>query len=237
MEEPEIDSLTMAGLVTLPYTGNTDTTGLSVLNASTEGIVESGAYWIDRDDYPFTTTFVTNGDDEVLLLHYDYPGNTENDINAGSTLLALVMNLPFVASLSDGGKSALIKDVLANGEFKEKTSELARILAQGTLPLSTEGDDIIALVEHFVQLVIKKSVVSGSEPIELKFLSGNIVVQNPGRPYHTEVGIYDAVTDKRLKRLPLEGFQFLAQNTKELFDQGYNLINGRSGPYSRSIRM
>jgi len=108
---------TISGVIVLPENSSIDSSILKVQSISaTSSVIDSG-YELVVVENVVNTLFAVDLLDQVILMGYTYPGQTDFTIDSGSTILAMLMNLPISQSLSTQGKVNLVNEIKNDPNF------------------------------------------------------------------------------------------------------------------------
>lgn len=182
----------VSGKIILPANLKIDTIGLEVLTAVSGVTPVNASYTIDTSGKT-STTLLMNKAGDVVLMGYNYPGQTESNLSAESTALALLMNTLTLRSLSEAGKLEVIGKIKADPNYKTLVNEISGSLAAGKAVTDTTNTKLIgaisSLFDHSTGLrVIETS--DNSEPIIITKANTTLSLQN-NRVAHTYVaGVY-----------------------------------------------
>ncbi len=102
--ENPIASDNISGLVKLPTVRSIDANSLQIISPVGAASIEAGSYQMNTLKDQFLTQLVSGTDGEIMLMGFTYPGQTDFEINATSTALAMLMNLPASLLMAPKGK-------------------------------------------------------------------------------------------------------------------------------------
>ena len=186
----------ITGVVKLPEGSNLDSSMLTILSPVDAVEVSNDSYTMNTVADKFLTQLVTDSNDEVVLMGYSYPGQTDFEINAKSTALAMLMNLPTSLLMAQEGKQELITTILNHPEFIALADQIDALLVQGQRPLDTTEQELAEAVGNFYNGIFNtqtnKTGKSDDEsyPVEIRRTNNEIIFTNPGKSYDTKIGIY-----------------------------------------------
>jgi hypothetical protein len=219
IDEPEepVDmpsQISATGSVILP--NNEDVNNLSIYMYEDSCAVNNGEFNLDFLN-EHKTAFVTDESDEVRLMGYFYPGQVDFEINAKSTSLALLMNLPISIQVSSIGKTDYVNKILSDPDFDVIVSSIENLIAQGISPLDT-NQTLLAndLLTYFDFIANKNGQKTNGEPAMVSLIGNTVNFQNPGKSYSTRVGIYK--DDILEESITLNGVEFIPNSIGKILD-------------------
>ena len=199
-ENPDLENTpsenSITGVVKLPEGSNLDSSMLTILSPVDAVEVSNDSYTMNTVADKFLTQLVTDSNDEVVLMGYSFPGQTDFEINAKSTALAMLMNLPTSLLMAQEGKQELITTILNHPEFIALADQIDALLVQGQRPLDTTEQELAEAVGNFYNGIFNtqtnKTGKSDDEsyPVEIRRTNNEIIFTNPGKSYDTKIGIY-----------------------------------------------
>lgn len=214
-EEPVLESeINATGSVVLP--NNENVNNLSIYMYEDSCGVNSGEFNLHFSN-DHRTAFVTDESDEVRLMGYFYPGQVDFEINAKSTSLALLMNLPISIQVSSIGKTDYVNKILNDPDFDAIVSSVENLIAQGISPLDTNQTPLAnELLTYFDFIANKNGQKTNGEPAMVSLIGNTVNFQNLGKSYSTRVGIYkDGILEESLT---LAGVEFVPNSIGEILD-------------------
>lgn len=185
-----------------------------------------GDFFINTLNDGFRTSIVSDTNDDPVLLGYTYPGQDSSSmvIDAGSTLLAVLMNMPNVFDLSVEGKLELIDEVLNSPEFSSMKSSFEDELTNGESPLNLQNVALAQDVDDFIEQLTGRSSQQ-NEPVMVDPL-GNELHITPINPFQVVAGVYrrNSVGELELiDTIELPRLKFFATSTAEAIGNVYDL--------------
>lgn len=111
IEIPE--TISVAGAINLPTNSTFNVEGWSVNGEFSEDLVSNDAYELEAVSPDFGVIYVSDLSDNERLLGLVYPGQNNYSISCSSTVLAMLMKMPVVNSLTTSGKLNLISSIEA----------------------------------------------------------------------------------------------------------------------------
>ena len=95
-QETPLPTGSISGNVVVPNGTTTDVNTFKVLSVLQETNVANSSYTVETYSDDFTTQIVSNADDKVVKMGYNYPGQTDHTISSRSTALALDNLIPLL---------------------------------------------------------------------------------------------------------------------------------------------
>lgn len=225
----EVSTNKIEGKVLLPEGSQTNLDELSVQSFLGSSGIDQGSYSIDvaEDDNNFL--FVSDKSDEVILMSYNYPDQTDFDINAESTVIAMAMSLPITSGLSEAAKSDFIRDIKTGSGFSEVVGLMEQLIVQGASPLDisqkTFQENFLKMINDVVGDGVSGARISGDgydkNPVKIIIAGNSILFQNAGKLYGTSIGIYK--NGQRIEYIELDKIQFFSESASEAFRAANNL--------------
>lgn len=223
----------ITGTVELPAGTTDDVNTMHVLSAFEEKGITNGSYEAEVFTNEFTTQMVTNSNDEVIMMGYSYPGQTDHTINSRSTALALLMNTPAAMFLSAQAKPLFIENILASPDLNNLVQEVEASVQQNTGLFDTINTDIIPAMEALFYSASFKTQWVPEAPVSLMHAGRNFVFMNPGISHSTVVGIYHGGV--RVKKIEVEGVDIFPSSFSEIINSiQVNVDNPVEYPYTLS---
>lgn len=221
-----IEEQTIEGKVILPEGSTLDLTNLSVQSYNGNSTINSDSYSINVTKGNHNFLFVSDTNDKVILMGYNHPSQTNFNINAESTIIALAMSMPINSLLTDSAKIDFLNKLKQNSNFSTVVAKMETLIRNGISPLDTNQNvflsEFLSLFENTI--TNKTSNTKGDyneDPVNI-FKAGNkITFQNGGKFYETSVGIYK--DDKRIEYIELDRIQLFATSASEAFSTANNL--------------
>jgi len=212
----QIDSYT--GQIILPAGSSVDVSSLNVTSSTSVGQNNQGIVEVEElDDY--SALYVTNQNDEVMLMNYKYPSNPDGNINATSTALGLIMMTPSLVFLSDEGKQNLINTLLPNAEFQTLVAEIEQNLVDNRSLFDPTNTSLMQALTDLFQTISQRSTSnSDSAPVNV-FPSGRNFVFNAGagsvpNVFNTVIGVYK--DEQRIEKIVVKGVQIVPNSVSDI---------------------
>nr|WP_295921734.1 Ig-like domain-containing protein [uncultured Dyadobacter sp.] len=182
----------IAGRIILPAQTKVDTSGLTVLSSAGKGIPVASRFAIDTSGN-VSTTVLNNRNGDVLLLGYNYPGQTDYDISSESTALALLMNTLTLRSLSVSGKLEMIGKIKSDPSYKELVNQVAMGLQAGKAITDTTNTGLMTAITAVFKSStgLRTTQTAGyRDPVKIKTANTEVQLMN-NQVAHTYVaGVY-----------------------------------------------
>ncbi|WP_439585818.1 hypothetical protein [Dyadobacter bucti] len=183
----------ISGRVILPPNTKADTAGLVVLSSTGTSIPVASRFAIDTTG-KVSTTALNNSQGDVLLLGYNYPGQTDHSISSESTALALLMNTLTLRSLSLPGKLEMIEKIKGDPGYRELIKQVTMGLQAGRVVTDTTNTELIKAIGSVFKSStgLRTTTTAGyNEPIKITTANTEILLQN-NQVAHTYVaGVYN----------------------------------------------
>lgn len=239
--ETPVKKGSITGKIIVPEGMRTSSDGWKVNSGFEEVSVQDGKYTIGVAEEGFSLQFVSDATGKDVLLGLKYPGQTDFTIDASGTVVALLMQLPAVGSLTTEGKQNLIRSVRSNSHFIGVVESLETRLAEGKELFDTTGNSFF---EQLGTLFEASALRTGgvSQNINLIRSGKNLTFQNPGKPFAQVIGIYK--DNQRIHRIELDRYQYFVGsltaipgaigNPDKVIEQTYTL--GGDGEYEIRVR-
>ena len=180
------------GSVILPQCDSTKFNNLTISSIIDKNLIKADSFSIKTQSDQNNFLFVTNDNDEIILMAYDYLYNRLHKINAESTLIALSMLMPISSTLTDSGKTDLINAIKLNNNYENTIKSLEKLIASGLSPLDTIQTNFKT---NFLSLFDRKIIEIGTGkdiPGTVNILQSkdHLIFQNTGKFYSNWIGIY-----------------------------------------------
>jgi hypothetical protein len=182
----------ISGQVILPQNTKADTTGLVVLSGSGSSIPVASKFAIDTTG-KVSTTVLNNAKGEVLLLGYNYPGQTDYSISSESTALALLMNTLTLRSLSTAGKLEMIDKIKKDPIYQELVKQISLGLQSGRAVTDTTNKELMqAIAAVFKSSTgLRTTATAGySNPVKITTANTEVMLQNNNVAHTYVAGVY-----------------------------------------------
>ncbi|MCE6991462.1 lipocalin family protein [Dyadobacter sp. CY323] len=189
---PVVEEGQISGRVILPQNTKADTAGLVVLSSVGSSIPVASKFALDTSG-KVSTTVLNNSQGDVLLLGYNYPGQTDYSISSESTALALLMNTLTLRSLSLSGKLEMIEKIKADPAYKELVQQVTMGLQAGRAVTDTTNTEMIQAIATVFKSTtgLRTTATTGyKDPIKITTANTEVLLQN-NQVAHTYVaGVY-----------------------------------------------
>ncbi|WP_431137662.1 hypothetical protein [Psychroserpens mesophilus] len=202
------------GHIILPQDSNLNVNSLTVLSSSAESIVSEAAFELDVfGDY--TSLYVTNTNNEVVLIGYKYPQAGNNDITSTTTALALIMMSPTLLDISEQAKLNMINNILSDDNFNTLVTEIEQVLIEGGTLFDQSNNSLINAVTEIYESSSNRSAQEQNElPVDMNNAGRNFIFNNSVKAYSTVIGVYDGNT--RIEKIVVEGVQIVPNSVNQL---------------------
>jgi hypothetical protein len=182
----------MSGKIVLPTGSSIDVSSCKVVARLGVSTVKNNAFAIDTSENNLSAIFLSDQNDQPIMMRYLYPGQQDNDLTAQSTALGLFMTLPSVQSLTDSAKLALLPKLSTTTEFTDLVDEVTKKLKSGGS--FADGQDAS------LNLALSKLLDKGStlrdilpdltNPIDIYSAGNKVSIVNLGTSNIYGVGLY-----------------------------------------------
>ncbi|MCC5907249.1 MAG: hypothetical protein JJU13_13640 [Balneolaceae bacterium] len=227
------DSSDIEGSIQLPAGSSVNTETLQVHSPYSGTGVADGRFAINTPG-DFSIQYVTNDEESVILMGYNYPGAPDHNINPESTALALIMNMPLMADLSDDAKMDVINEVRNSSGFRGLINQIEESSGNNRDLFDENNQALLAALENVLSEITpqentstirSKNVqyASGNNPPVNIFQSGRELVFNTTKTHSSVIGIYE--DDSRLEKIEVLGNTYVAESLSEI-------ISGTANPGS-----
>lgn len=217
-ENPTNDTIRPAkGVVVLPIGEVVNFTGWSVNSGLSVSAMVNDSFNLPEISTQFSLVFATDANDRERLMGLAYPGQTDFTINSSTTVLAMLMKMPSVISLTSQGQLNLINSIRSSTLFNDAVAEFELAFTQNKDLFDTTNtvlaDKLSALFEN-ASLRIEET--NSSSTVNIIRAGRNVIVQNPGKPYAQRVGIYKG--QELVNSFTLGRYQFFSGSIAELIN-------------------
>ncbi|MGB0431219.1 MAG: hypothetical protein ACPGLV_12155 [Bacteroidia bacterium] len=213
------DSTIIKGSIKLPEGSVLQLKDLKVLTYGADNELESASFTAENS-FVNQPLFVVDDQNNVKLMAYRYNGIDSIEVNATSTAVAMLMSLPATTQLNNTGKTALVKQVMADNDFKAIVLDYEEQIKQGSNLLDTQNTALAVKLQSYFTTLAKKRK-GGTAPVKIyKSSTNQLTVQNPGKSYATFIGIYKGDNESPEEFLIQERINFYASSIKDLIDIG-----------------
>lgn len=215
------------GTISVPENSTINTDNLTVTTFNEDSNVVGSKFSVNVSRDQHTNIFVTNKNGTVTFMGYVYPSQTNYKIDASSTVLAMLMNLPMTTMLSTEAKTNFIEDIKMHQNFSKLVNSMEALIINEKSPLSTDEEGfMIELLSFFESATQNKRSNEPQDPVQVNWAAPGKDVNfvNPGKPYAVKIGVYK--NDERVDELSLEGVNILATSIGDALTMILNLNNG-----------
>jgi uncharacterized protein (TIGR02145 family) len=221
-ENPITDTLRPTkGIVVLPAGSAINLSGWSVNSGLSLSTLVNDSFNLTQVSPQFSLVFASDATDRERLMGLVYPGQTDFTINSSTTVLAMLMKMPPVISLTSQGQLNLINSIRSSALFNEAVSEFERAFTQNKDLFDTTNtvlaDKLSALFEN---AALRIEETNSNSTVNIIRAGRNVIVQNPGKPYAQRVGIYKG--QDLVHSFTLGRYQFFAGSIAELINAAGN---------------
>lgn len=228
--DPESDGVNSAqevkGKIVLPAGSNLDVSTLKVDSNIDDSPVNGTSYGLSKDG-KFTGLYVSNANDEVVMMGFQYPGNPTDEINSTTTALGLILMAPIFFDLTEEGMLKLIDSILKDSNFPSLKAEIEKNIVQGRSLFDVDNAPLIATLNPILKSAGLRVVQNEKElPVNLFKAGKNFTFNNSGNSFSTVIGIYKG--KDRVKKITVEGVQIVASSITEL-------LTGKGGTFDASV--
>nr|WP_295922376.1 hypothetical protein [uncultured Dyadobacter sp.] len=189
---PVVEEGQISGKIILPENTKADTAGLTVLSSVGASIPVASQFAIDTSG-KISTTVLNNRKGDVLLLGYNYPGQTDHSISSESTALALLMNTLTLRSLSAAGKLEMIAKIKTDPAYQKLIDQVALGLQSGRAVTDTTNKELIqAIAAVFKSSTgLRTTQTAGySDPVKITTANTEVMLQNNHVAHTYVAGVY-----------------------------------------------
>lgn len=203
------------GRIVLPKGSLLDLSTLTVFGPADQSNVNDSKYEVTAPG-KYSALYVTNPNDEVVMIGYVYPGNMEGEINATSTALGMIMMAPAVLFLSEQGKQTMVNNIISDNSFKTFRSLIEQNILQNRPLFDTTNTVLMsAMDELFQSASFRISAGNGELPVNM-FRSGkNFIFNNSGKSHSTVIGVYKGTT--RVEKIVVDGIKVVPGSITDLW--------------------
>lgn len=189
---PVVEEGQISGRIILPENTKADTAGLTVLSSVGSSVPVASRFAIDTSG-KISTTVLNNSRGDVLLLGYNYPGQTDHSISSESTAMALLMNTLTLRSLSLAGKLEMIAKIKADPAYQKLIGQIISGLQSGRAVTDTTNTELM----HTIAAVFKSSTglrttqtTGYSDPVKITTSNTEVLLQNNHVAHTYVAGVY-----------------------------------------------
>lgn len=189
---PVVEEGQITGKIILPVNTKADTNGLVVLSATGTSVPVASQFAIDTSG-KVSTTVLNNGKGDVLLLGYNYPGQTDHSISSESTALALLMNTLTLRSLSLAGKLEMIEKIKSDAAYRALVGQVTLSLQSGRSVTDTTNTELMEAMGSLFQSTtgLRTTATAGySDPIKITTANTEVMLQNNNVAHTYVAGVY-----------------------------------------------
>lgn len=195
------------GKIVLPTGSNLDASTLTVVSNIDDSPVNGTSYGLSKGG-KFTGLYVSNANDEVVMMGYQYPGNPTNEINSTTTALGLILMAPIFFDLTEEGMLKLIDSILKDSNFPSLKVEIEKNITQGRSLFDVDNAPLIATLNPILRSAGLRVAQNEKElPVNVFKAGKNFKFNNSGKSFSTVIGIYKG--SDRVKKITVEGVQIV----------------------------
>ena len=214
------------GKIVLPTGSNLDVSTFTVVSNIDDSPVNGTSYGLSKGG-KFTGLYVSNANDEVVMMGIQYPGNPTNEINSTTTALGLILMAPIFFDLTEEGMLKLIDSILKDSNFPSLKSEIEKNLGQGRSLFDVDNAPLIATLNPILRSAGLRVAQNEKElPVNVFKAGKNFTFNNSGKSFSTVIGLSKG--SDRVKKITVEGVQIVASSITEL-------LTGKGGTFEASV--
>lgn len=221
VEEPELPVLlsdtviAVKGIVDLPAGSTVSLTGWSVNSGLSTAPVVNDSFNIPQASTSFSLMFALDQNNNERLMGLVYPGQTDYTINSSTTVLAMLMKMPPVISLTEQAQINLINAIKSSNQFLETVQAFESSFLQNTSLFDTTNLVFInSLNSLFEQVSLRIDGTQAVETVNFVRAGRTIIVQNPGKSYVQRIGVYK--DNEEVHSFELDRYVFFAGSIPEI---------------------
>lgn len=228
LPNPVVQDGQISGKIILPPNTKSDTAGLVVFSGAGSSIPVASQFVVDTSG-KVSTTVLNNRKGDVLLLGYNYPGQSDHSISSESTALALLMNTLTLRSLSVSGKLEIIKKIKQDPAYLELVKQITLGLQSGRAVTDTTNTALMkAIASVFKSSTgLRTAATAGySDPVKITTANTEVLLQNNNVAHAYVAGVYKdnkAVGPKYVIGGRILFATSLAEATAGVFGDGYGM--------------
>jgi hypothetical protein len=205
----------ISGKIKFPAGLNLVPSGCSVNSFITDQTLSDENYTVDVDSNDFNIQFLTSSGGKELMLGYSYPSQTDFTIDSKSTLLALVMKLPVVNSLSTSGKLNLIDKIKISPGYADAINAIEAHIALNLDIFDTTDVNMQQKIGSLFDYAATHRQGFGYDGQVYVNKSGKaITFGNPGVSIAQVIGIYQG--SNRIAKLELDRYKTFVTSIAEI---------------------
>ena len=236
----------VGGKIILPEGNKLDTIGLEVLSALKATIPVNSTYAVDTAGKT-STTLLMNKAGDVVLMGYNYPGQTDSNLSAESTALALLMNTLTMRSVSPKVKQEIIMKAKANPGYAKLVSEISNALKSGKAVSDTTNTKLIEAIAVLFKGAANLKVTEAQDydmPVIVEAVNTELQIRNNKVAHSYIAGIYKENILQRT--FTIGGYRAYATGVEDaiatVFGDGYGIPDevkytmAEDGDYKIKIR-
>ena len=188
-----------SGKIILPSNTNQNVDQLNVDDGFDIVPIKDGEYSIPKHGQEFSYQFVSNTNEDVILLGYNYPGQQNFDISVKSTALGLFMMLPVIQSLSKEGKLNTIEFVLKSPYFAQLTDIISNYHKKGMFLYEPSNTEMVSVLGLLLKSTPQRISADEIIPVNTYRAGNELTFVNNTRYHKTVIGIYKDGQAQRYK--------------------------------------
>jgi hypothetical protein len=205
----------ITGKIKFPIGSNLNPSGCSVNSFIIEQTLNDENYSVDIISNDFNIQFLTSSDGKELMLGYTYPSQTDFTIDSKSTLLALVMKLPSVNSLSTSGKLNFINKIKASPGYTDAINAIENhIIAAQDIFDTTDVNMQQKIAGVFDYAASHRQGFGYDGQVYINKSGKSLTFGNPGVSIAQVIGIYQG--SNRIAKLELDRYQTFVTSITEI---------------------
>ena len=218
--------VTLNGAITLPAGAPRNANRLKLVSPIAQGTISAGHYALVTMKDEFTTQIASDSTGEPVLMGYNYPEQTDFDLNARSTALALLMNTPAASSLSAAGRVALVHRLQSEGDFTALSIEIEAVLRTNRALLNTRNIALATAINKLFVTVARRETSSTNQYLGIGIYPGaepKMVFTNKGAFFTHVVGVYK--NGVKVQELTVDGYSPFPSSVTDMAHQATQAYN------------
>ncbi|TDY10538.1 MULTISPECIES: hypothetical protein [Meridianimaribacter] len=231
MDNTDNNLLSFNGEIILPPESSINVNSLTVSTSIDQTNVVDGEFQtkIGND---FTGIYVENELNETILMGYHYPNRPNNNIDANSTALALVMMSPSIVFLSENGKQDFIDSVLNDSNFTPLLQEIEENLLTNRPLFDQTNSELQNALTSLFQSASSRSANQEGIPV-LVNSAGRLLSFSPGQgnlpnAYSTVISVLK--DDVKIDELLVKGVQLVPNSVEDI-------LSGNGGTFDDPVEV
>jgi len=224
----------VSGKIFLPsdYKGNPN--DCQVITQLSRVEVENNTYVIDTTSSNNTNILLLNEKGELLLMRYNFSGQSNYDISIQSTAEAMVIATPILRTLSDSGRMQILNSLSSRPAFNSLVSEISQNISKGKTFTDTTNSKLVQTFKTLMMdilsnagnpttngnintktLVADLDLITSDDPVGFYREGKKITFINRGVAAYYTIGIYR--NDKKIREMTLSGIDFVPTSVFDIY--------------------